>query len=531
MAGKVFSFEDLNKEMMKVSTLASTMDKNEMSVIDEYIDSGNYHLNAALTGSLFKGYPANRTVALAGVSGSGKTYLALNAVRQAIAQGYFIYYYDSENAIDKQLLTKFDIDPTKMFYIPCNTVQEFRTSVSNLTKTLIANKRKGIEIPKIMIVLDSAGNLATQKEIDDAASGSEKTDMTRAKILKSIFRIIMTPLAECKIPMILTNHIYMTQDLFSQSVAGGGCLDPNEEVLMSDYTYKRIEDINEGDFVMTLFGQKEITQTWEFNKNRYLVEFENNSTLITSEDHRFFNKNIDDWLYVKDLNEGNIVSCFKSIDKIDDLKIKNVKKLDSDRVIDLTVKDAQHYITKNGVINHNTGPEYAASIILFLSKAQLKDGDTKTGIIVTAKPNKNRFAKPTAIKFHIHFNKGMNKFVGLENYISWDTCGIERGKFLTQKEYDKLKPEDQKDCKYHSYIDDKGKEVIMWFEPSETGRGICVKHLNETIKPIELFTERVFTKEVLEAIEEKCIKAKFNYGTDELSDEDLLIETEEVSEV
>ena len=69
-------------------------------------------------------------------------------------------------------------------YEPCNTVQEFRSSVTAITDVLIEQKKKGIELPKIMVVLDSAGNLATQKEIDDAKTGSSKADMTRAKLLK-----------------------------------------------------------------------------------------------------------------------------------------------------------------------------------------------------------------------------------------------------------------------------------------------------------------------------------------------------------
>jgi RecA/RadA recombinase len=309
---KMFSFEDLNKTMSKISILGSTMDKSEISKIDEYLDSGNFHLNAALTGSLFKGYPCNRTVSVVGPSGTGKTFLMLNAVKNAQDKGYYIYYYDSENAIDQKLVEKFGIDPKKFFYVPCNTVQEFRTSITNLTKTLIEQKRKGIEIPKVMVALDSAGNLATQKEIDDAVSGSEKSDMTRAKVLKSIFRIIMTPMAECKIPFIFSNHSYQTQDLFSQAVAGGGCLDPDSLVLMSNDEYKKIKDINAGDLVATLLGNKEVTHTWKFNKPRYEVEFEDGSKLITSEDHRFFigNKdsdvlNDDNWIYVKDLIQGD----------------------------------------------------------------------------------------------------------------------------------------------------------------------------------------------------------------------------------
>jgi RecA/RadA recombinase len=398
---KTFSFEDLNKTMSKISILGSTMDKSEISRIDEYLDSGNYHLNAALTGSLFKGYPCNRTVSLSGESGSGKTFLMLNAVRQAQLAGYYIYYYDSENAVDSTLIEKFGVDPKKFFYIPCNTVQEFRTSITNLTKTLIEQKRNGIEIPKVMVCLDSAGNLATQKEIDDAVSGSEKSDMTRAKVLKSIFRIIMTPMAECKIPFIFSNHVYSTQSMYATSVAGGG-----------------------------------------------------------------------------------------------------------------------------------TGPEYAASIIMFLSKAQLKDGEHKTGIIVTAKPNKNRFAKPNNIKFHLHFSKGMNRYVGLENYISWENCGIERGKLLNAKEFDKLKEKEQEKCTKNTYIEN-GEEHVNYFFPQETGRGYAVKHLNEVVKPTELFSGKVFTQEVLEMIDEKFIKPKFRYSEsadDSFDDLDLDLDDETENE-
>ena len=46
-------------------------------------------------------------------------------------------------------------------------------------------------------------------------------------------------------------------------------------------------------------------------------------------------------------------------------------------------------------------------------------------------------AKPTNIKFHISFNKGMNPYIGLEEYISWDTCGVERGRFINANAFNK----------------------------------------------------------------------------------------------
>jgi len=400
MAKGTFSFEDLNKEMKKISVIGDTIDKSTVSEIPEYIDSGNFMLNACLTGSLRKGYPGNRAVEIQGPSGTGKTFLMLNALLRLQKKEYYIYHYDSENAVDRDQVVKFGIDPSKLFYIPCNTVQEFRTSITNLTKTLIDKKRAGIEIPKIAISLDSIGNLATQKEVDDASSGSEKADMSRAKIIKSIFRICLSQMAECGIFFIYSNHIYQTMDMFSQQIGGGG-----------------------------------------------------------------------------------------------------------------------------------SGREYGASIILNVNKAQLKEGDAKVGIIVTVKSNKNRFAKPNVIKIHIDFRKGMNAYVGLQNLISWDICGIQKGKFLTEKEFSKLKEgEDRDECRKHTYKNDKDKEVTVYFQPSETSRVFCVKHLNDTVKPTELFTARVFTDEVIDVLDEKVVKPMFNYGSSDEEDVDVIFENVEKDE-
>ncbi len=394
---KEFSFSDLNKEMSKISEYGDTLDKSTISEIDHYIPTGNYHLNACLTGSLFGGYPNNRTVALAGPSGTGKTYLALNAIKQAQKLGYSIIFYDSENAVDRDLVEKFGIDSARFRYEPCNTVQEFRSSVTAITDVLIEQKKKGAELPKIMIVLDSAGNLATQKEIDDAKSGSSKADMTRAKLLKSTFRILMTKFGICKIPFLFTNHTYMTQDLFAKQVGGGG-----------------------------------------------------------------------------------------------------------------------------------TGPEYAASIILFLGKAKLKEGTEQTGIIVTAKPNKNRFAKPIPIKFHLSFQKGMNPYIGLEEYISWDICGIQRGGWLTVTQYEKLSDADKEKCRRHDYVDDKGNEKYCYFQPKDTARKLCVRHLNDSVELNRLYTSEVLTDEVLQQLE-PVIAEKFKYGTEEIDVNELndIINTED----
>jgi len=225
------------------------------------------------------------------------------------------------------------------------------------------------------------------------------------------------------------------------------------------------------------------------------------------------------------------------------VKIKRKTEIIDERIetYDLTVKDSHHYILEDGTVSHNTqdlfsrqvggggtGPEYAASIILFLGKAKLKEGTVQTGIIVNAKPNKNRFVQPIPIKFHISFDKGMNPYIGLEEYISWDNCGIGRGKFLTESQFKKLKPEEQDVCRMHTYTEGvegkdgkkETKEHTVYFQPKETARKLAVKHLNGLVDVNQLFTPEVITKEVL-MLMEPIVKEKFSYGTEELTADSL----------
>jgi RecA/RadA recombinase len=401
---KELSFADLDNVLSKINPKGSIITHNTFSRIDEYIPSGNYLLNAQLTGSLFGGIPNSRSICFAGESGTGKTFLTLNACREAQKMGYSIIYCDSEAAVDEDIMKNFGVDPDKVRYQPVATSLEVRHFVANLCDNLRKYKEKGLELPKIMLVLDSLGNLATTKERADAASGSEKKDMTKQQDLRSLFRVITTDLAEFKIPFIFTNHTYATIGSYipGQTISGGG------------------------------------------------------------------------------------------------------------------------------------GAIYNASIILQLSKAGLKeDGTNKTGIIVTSKPAKNRFARPLPIKFHISFYKGMNPYVGLETYINWETCGIQRGKLLTEKDVTKWygpdEAENEKRVEINKtrfvHTDAEGVEHVMYFEPKDTARTLAVRHLCELVKPQDLFTPRVISEEVLRHLDETIIQKSFMLPTigdiHELEDEEL----------
>jgi hypothetical protein len=74
----------------------------------------------------------------------------------------------------------------------------------------------------VMIIVDSVGNLASKKEVDDALDGKSVADMTRAKQMKSLFRMITPHLTIKDIPAIVVNHTYMEIGMFPKAVVSGG---------------------------------------------------------------------------------------------------------------------------------------------------------------------------------------------------------------------------------------------------------------------------------------------------------------------
>lgn len=201
------------------------------------------------------------------------------------------------------------------------------------------------------------------------------------------------------------------------------------------------------------------------------------------------------------------------------LKIAKKSELSSAKnVIDLTVQDTHNYVSKNGIINHNSGIVYNASITIELSAAKLDDKENdnaakqkagtdnavKTGVLVTAKPVKNRFARPIKIKFGIPFYKNMNPYIGLEQFMTWDNSGVCRGNLITQKDYDKLSEADKKKI----YVFEFNGET-KYCQPKDTARGIVVKHLGKQVSFIDFYTNEVFTDEFLKSLNENVIKPLF----------------------
>ena len=112
----------------------------------------------------------------------------------------------------------------------------------------------------------------------------------------------------------------------------------------------------------------------------------------------------------------------------------------------------------------------------------------------------------------------MNPYIGLEQFLGWDACGIGKGSIVDAATYKKLK--DDKKKKSVEYADEATGE-IFYYLPDDKAKTIAVKHLNREVSAAEFYSENTFSDEVLQQIDE-VIKPIFNYGIDEeLPDDEL----------
>ena len=115
-----------------------------------------------------------------------------------------VIYFESEAAISRELIENRGIDSSRMILVPVNTVQEFRTQSIKILDKYLEQK----EQQPMLMVLDSLGMLSTSKEMEDTEAGKETRDMTRAQVVKSIFRVLTLKLGKANVPLIVTNHTY-----------------------------------------------------------------------------------------------------------------------------------------------------------------------------------------------------------------------------------------------------------------------------------------------------------------------------------
>ena len=173
-------------------------------------------INVALSGRLDGGLTPGLTM-WAGPSKHFKTAFSL-----LMAKSYMdkykdaaLLFYDSEFGTPQSYFESFGIDQDRVMHTPITDIEELKIDIMQQMNEL----KRG---DKVIILIDSIGNLASKKEVTDALDGKSVADMSRAKQLKSLFRMITPHLTLKDIPMVVVNHTYMEIGMFPKAIVGGG---------------------------------------------------------------------------------------------------------------------------------------------------------------------------------------------------------------------------------------------------------------------------------------------------------------------
>ena len=173
-------------------------------------------INVALSGSVDGGLAPGLTV-LAGPSKHFKTSFGL-IMASAYLKKYkdaVLLFYDSEFGSPQSYFQQFDIDTSRVLHTPITNVEELKFDIIGQMEGLDRND-------KVIVMIDSVGNLASKKELEDAINEKSVADMSRAKALKGLFRMTTPYLNMKNIPLIAVNHTYMEIGLFPKAIVSGG---------------------------------------------------------------------------------------------------------------------------------------------------------------------------------------------------------------------------------------------------------------------------------------------------------------------
>lgn len=173
-------------------------------------------INVALSGRLDGGLTPGLTM-WAGPSKHFKTAFSLLMARSYLDKypDAALLFYDSEFGTPQSYFDSFGIDTERVLHTPITDLEQLKFDVMQQINNLDRGDR-------VMIVIDSIGNLASKKEVEDALEQKSVADMSRAKQIKSLFRMVTPHLTIKDIPMVVVNHTYMEQGMFPKAIVSGG---------------------------------------------------------------------------------------------------------------------------------------------------------------------------------------------------------------------------------------------------------------------------------------------------------------------
>ncbi len=309
--------KDFNKSLEKAEGISSS------ALPPKYwYDTGNYVLNYIISGEFDKGIPQGRITALTGPSGSGKSFVLGNLVKNAQDQGAFVLIVDSENALDDDFMSKIGVD-TENNYMNKSVItipQAIKVVSTFLKKYRDAYFEDLTNAPQVLIAIDSLDMLSTESELEHFDKGDGSSDQgLRAKQLKQMLRQFVQAIKDLNVCIVVTSQVYKATA--QQILAGEGEWVINSAirfalsqiVLLTRLKLKNADRVITGIRMKAVGFKTRFTQPFQevvievpytsgMNKHSGLIEMAESIGVIIKRGSRYSFKNDPATFYAKDVD-------------------------------------------------------------------------------------------------------------------------------------------------------------------------------------------------------------------------------------
>lgn len=154
--GKSIDISALNKQINEEIGESVLMTLSSASkIVKDGLSSGSLMLNNILSGNPFIGYKWGRIVEIFGPESSGKTTIALHAIRECQKLGYPTVFIDAEQALDLSYAKAIGVDITQMSF----TQPDYGEQAFEITEKCV---KAGFKL----IVIDSVAAMTPRAEME-----------------------------------------------------------------------------------------------------------------------------------------------------------------------------------------------------------------------------------------------------------------------------------------------------------------------------------------------------------------------------
>ena len=177
--------------------VAHNLRESNPTEVTDWIPTGSRWLDSIICRGKKAGIPMGKIVEIAGLEGTGKSYMAVQVAANAIQKGIDVIYFDSESAVDPKFLQSSGCDLDKLIYVQATSTEMVLETIDDLV---------GSNDNQMLFIWDSLANTPCITDLETDFNPQRSMAM-KPRILSKAFSKLTIPLANTNSTLLILNQL------------------------------------------------------------------------------------------------------------------------------------------------------------------------------------------------------------------------------------------------------------------------------------------------------------------------------------